>query len=295
CTELTVENLNEPDLSKVFANTNEMKSYAGSAFRVLHNSMQDYDSPASAMGVGADQFTCPWGYAYVYQFSSEPRNPFVNSTTYSYIYAIQGFWEECYAAISIANDILRLIQFNGAEFVEDESDIKILQAWSYFVSGVAHGYLGLTFDQADIVLNDTDLDTLNLVPWQNMIDVSLDLLDKAISIANENTFLLPAEWMGGGLYSNIELSALANSYAARILAYSSRNKTHNESIDWNRVLNYTNNGIQKNLQPEMGDKYDFYDYYTVYQIYIGWSRIDHRIINLMDPDYPSRWPNNGVS
>ncbi|NQU52406.1 MAG: hypothetical protein HQ522_07690 [Bacteroidetes bacterium] len=171
----------------------------------------------------------------------------------------------------------------------------MLESWCYFVSGVAHGYLGLIYDKGNVVLWNTNLDTLQLVSWQNMIDASLELLDQSISIADENSFTLPEEWMGGDTYTNDEFSALANSYAARILAYSSRNKAHNESIHWSKILNYANNGIQKDLSPEIGDRYDFYDNFTVYQRYPGWGRIDHRIINLMDPYYPCRWPNDGVS
>ncbi|NQU88556.1 MAG: hypothetical protein HQ541_22645, partial [Mariniphaga sp.] len=295
CTELTVENLNEPDLSKVFANTDEMKSYAGSAFRVLHNAMQEYDGPASSMNVMADQGTCPWGFAAVKDLSSEPRRGFVNSLKYAYYPLVQVYWEECYSSLSIVNDILRVVNENKTDPHGGSSDIKMLQAWGYFVSGVAHGYLGLTFDQGDIVLWDNKTDTVKLVPWQEMIDVSLELLDKSIALADENNFIIPMEWMGGEEYTSLELTELANSYAARILVYSSRNEEHNNLIDWNRVLNYAENGINRNLQPEMGDRFDFYNDYLTRAIYPGWVRIDHRIINLLDPDYPSRWPNDGVS
>ncbi|NQU52405.1 MAG: hypothetical protein HQ522_07685 [Bacteroidetes bacterium] len=294
CTDLTVENLNDPTLLKVFSTKQDLQNYAGGTFRTLHNAMQGYESPASAMAVGADQNTCPWGYAYVYQFSSEPRAPFVNRTDYPYIYAIQGFWEDCYDAISSVNDVLKVMENSEAEINFEDSEINLLKAWSYFVSGVAHGYLGLTFDQANVVRGDPKTDSLNFAPWQTIIDVSLELLDQAILIADGNSFTIPAEWMGEETYTNYELSALANSYAARILAYSSRNKAHNENIDWEKVLKYVSHGIQKDLSPELGDNYDFYDMFTMYSTYPGWARIDHRIINLMDPNYPSYWPQTYV-
>ncbi|NQU86504.1 MAG: hypothetical protein HQ541_12155, partial [Mariniphaga sp.] len=296
CTDLAVENLNEPDdLSKVLSNSESLYNYAGNAFRTLHNSMQEFDSPALVMNSMADQTTCSWGTGGQYDLSSEPRKGFTNSLKYPYLPFIRVLWEDCYESISNVNGILRLIEEKNIESFEDDLDVKMLQAWSYFVSGVAHGYLGLIYDKGSIVYWDTELDTIQLVCWQDMIDASLILLDKAISIANENSFTIPAEWMGGDTYTNQELSELANSYAARILVYSSRNKTHNEKIDWSKVLNYANKGIQKDLSPELGVRYGFYDMFTCYQRYPGWGRIDHRIINLMDPDYPSRWPNAGVS
>jgi starch-binding outer membrane protein, SusD/RagB family len=291
CTDLFVDNLNEPDMKDFNLETDGLYSFSGTAFRTLHNAMQEYDSPAPSMSTMADQATCSWGYAAVLDLSREPRRGFINSQSYAYYFLVQVFWERCYSSISTVNDVLQII--NNEK--NTGMDKNLLRAWCYFISGVAHGYLGLTFDQGDVVLQDIDSETLELVPWEDMIDVSLDLLDQAIAIAEAESFTVPEEWMGGEPYTSSEFSALANSYAARILAYSSRNKTDNEQIGWNRVLQYSERGIQKNLQPEMGDRYGFYDMYLVYAIYPGWGRIDHRIINLMDPDYPSRWPSDGVS
>ena len=95
--------------------------------------------------------------------------------------------------------------------------------------------------------------------------------------------------------TNSDLAKLANSYAARILASSSRTKAHNATIDWNRVLTYANNGITIDFEPELGDAYDWYDAYWVYGRYSGWGRIDHRVINAMDHNYPSRWPADNIS
>lgn len=293
CTQLLVENPNEPDLTKVFSTTEELHNYAGNAFRTLHNAMQEYWGPANAMAAMADQNTCSWGFGSVNILSNEPRRGYINSTQYAYIYTTNGIWENIYGAISSANDILRLID-DKSEFL-NSSDKKRYEAWGNFISGVGHGYLGLTFDKAHIVSGNAETDSLGYTPWQDVVSYSLAILDKSIEISKNNSFSIPAEWMGGEVYSNLDLAELANSYAARILAYSSRNKAHNENIDWSQILNYTNKGIQNALAPEIGDKYHFNNYYLVYAIYPGWVRIDHRIINLMDSDYPSRWPEDGVS
>ncbi|MBN1821212.1 MAG: hypothetical protein JW833_10870, partial [Prolixibacteraceae bacterium] len=295
CADLDVENLNEPDSAKALANPDDLTSLAGGAFRTWSNAAQEYDGPALAMITMADQGTCSWGNAAMKDLSSEPRVGFINNLTYAYFPVIQVFWNDSYSAISAVNDVLRAIEENGVQMGVDGADTKMVQAWCYFVSGVAHGYLGLTYDQGNVIKWDTDLETLELTPWNTLIDASLELLDQAISIAGSSTFTTPQKWMGGDTYTNVELARLANSFAARILAYSSRNKAHNEGIDWSKVKSYASNGIKKDLAPEIGDNYDFYDMYLVYQRYSGWGRVDNRIINLMDPSYPSRWPNDGVS
>lgn len=292
CQNLSVENLESPDWEKVFSSPAQITSYAGDAFRILHNAMQEFDSPALSMGSMADQLTLSWGTAGSYWLSSEPRKSFPNDIKWVYYPFYAELWQETYQAINRVNDILFLLEKGNVEL---DYSTEMLESWSYFISGVAHGYLGLVYDKGDIVGFNPDTDSLQLVSWSEMISTSLEFLDKSITIASESLFTIPAEWMGGESYTNTEFSQLVNSFAARILAYSSRNKTHNEKLDWERILHYANNGIQKPLAPVLGDDYDFYDLYFVYGRYPGWARIDHRIINLMDPDYPSRWPNDGVS
>ena len=296
CADLEVENLVEPDSSKALANPSDLMNLAGGAFRTFHNAMQEYDGPALAMTGMADQGTCSHGNAAMNDLSHEPRTAtsFVNSLTYPYFPIVEHPWGETYAAISAVNDVLRAIEEKGVEIGDDGEDTEMTRAWSYFVTGAAHGYLGLIFDQANIIKWDTDLETLTLSPWQDLIDVSLELLDQSITLCAGNTFSVPENWMAGDSYSSDELGALASSYAARILAYSSRNKAHNDAIDWSKVLTYAQNGIEKSLNPLLGDNYEWYDMYMVYQIYPGWGRVDHRIINIMDNDYPSRWPNDNV-
>ena len=295
CADLEVPNLNEPDSARALANPDDLASLAGGAFRTAHNAMQAYDGPALSMGVMADQNTCSWGNAAMKDLSSEPRAGFINSLTYSYFPVIRVYWEDTYASISAVNDVLRAIEENGVQMGKDGADTEMVKAWCYFVSGVAHGYLGLTYDQANIIKWDTDLTTLELTPYQSVIDASLELLDQSIAISKGATFSTPLKWLGGETYSSTELAQLASSFAARILAYSSRNKAHNEAIDWGKVLNYANNGIQKTLAPVLGSTYGFYDEYWEYQVSQGWGRIDHRIINLMSPTYPSRFAQDGVN
>jgi starch-binding outer membrane protein, SusD/RagB family len=293
CHDLEVENMNETSLKNFAGNLDVAKTLAGASFKTFHNAMHDYNSPAPSMGVMADQSTCSFGFQAVNDLSSEPRHGFYNFPSYAYYPAVDVFWKNCYESISLANIVLSIAQ--ETENKLNDLEIEMLKAWGYFVSGTAHGYLGLAFDKAHIVTGNSDVDSLGYTHWENVIDFSIESLDKAIEIADNSSFKIPGEWMGGEIYTSKELAELANSYAARILTYSSRNKLNNENMNWNRVLKYTSRGIRKDLAPLIGDVYDFYDMHLVYAIYPGWTRIDHRIINLMDPDYPSYWPRDGKS
>ncbi|MBA7572420.1 hypothetical protein ES708_14200 [subsurface metagenome] len=170
----------------------------------------------------------------------------------------------------------------------------MVKAWCYFIQGITHGYLGLVFDQAFIIDETTDTSNLVLKPYSDVINSATGYLDKAISTANSNTFTLPYGWINGYFYSNLELAKLASSFAARLLVYNPRNASGNETVEyWTRVLNYTNSGITEDFSPLIGT--ELLDIYKTRGSRQYYTNVDHRIINLMDPNYPSRWPNDGVS
>jgi hypothetical protein len=293
CADLEVPNENEPDARRALANVDDVKSLAGGAFRTIFNQMHEYSGTAMGMDVMADHSTCSWGNAGMKELSWEPRiYGFTNSLTYAYFYVVDDNWGNAYSAISSVNDVLNQIE-DGADFGEDA---ELVEAFCYFVSGVAHGWIGLTVDQGNLLLYDSDPAALEMVPWDQVIDASLTLLDKAIAIAEASTFTVPANWIGvpGGLTS-AQFAQLANSYAARTMAYQSRTKAHNDALDWDKIADYASKGVDGwDYIVELGDSYDFYDMAWVYLCYSGWGRTDMRIANAMDHNYPSRWPADGT-
>jgi hypothetical protein len=293
CADLNVENLNEPDSSKVFTNPDDLMNLAGGTFKIIHNAAQEYTGPALSMGGMADQTSCPWCCA-MFDLGREPRIGFNNQKNYPYAYIITEPWKAFYSAISSVNDVLKAID-GGLKFDGNPSNTEMVEAWCYFVSGAAHSYVGLIYDKGNVINSYSDVSKLELLPWQDVINEALLLLDRAIAIADANDFILPVTWVAGQTMDNKGLSKLANSYAARTLAYSSRNKTHNTALDWNRILTYTQKGITTDFSPQLGDSYRWYDNYFIYQTAAGWGRVDCRIINIFNHSYPSRWENNNTT
>ena len=295
CADLEVINENAPDAGRALANPDDVKALASGSFRTWHNNVQGYNGVALAMGVMADHVTCSWGNQAMRDLSWEPRiNSFNNSLTYSYFGIIRSQWQDSYSAISAANLALSRLN-NGMDFGTGGEDNKLVEAFCLFTSGVSHGYLGLVYDQANVIKWDSDVGALALQPWDEVITEALGLIDEAIAICNANTFTVPVGWLAGQTFTSADLAKLASSYAARILASQSRTKAHNDALDWGKILTYAQNGITTDFGPEIGLTYDWYDMYWVYARYSGWGRVDMRIINAMDHDYPSRWPTDNVS
>ena len=295
CSDLEVINEMEPDSSRAFDEVSDYMKVAEGTFKILNNTLHEYSSLASPMAIMADYHTSSWGNARDYGY--EPRfliSEYYNSPEYAYSYQINDQWNGSYQVINLANLVLKWIyDYQPAEL--EESQRALMESFCLFTSGLAHGYLGLVFDQAVIVEYNSGQGINLPVEWDSVVEKSLELLDKAIEVAESESFTVPGEWLAGNDMSNIELSQLINSYAARILLSSSRTQIQNAAIDWQRVLQYAQNGMVDDFAPELGDTYDWIDLYWVYGTYYGWSRVDMRIVNLMDHDYPSHWPRDNTS
>jgi len=297
CTkDLDVVDKNQPDKDLVFTDPGNVYSIARSSFYNWYMATNSSLSPRMSMWVMADQGTCSWANSGMYHLSSEPRKPFNNTTSYTYASIFERYYADMYANLNQAKNVIQTLN-NGMTIEVDNSDkTEMVRAFSYFVHGITMGYISMVYDKVYIVDENTNTDTtgLPLSTYQQGTEAALQSLDKCIEICQNNNFTIPDDWINGSKYSSQELSQLASSFAARFLVYMSRNKAENDQIDWSRVLNYANNGIERPLAPTM-DNTTWKSWFRYYTVRPGWARIDCRIINLMDPRYPWRFPDNGAN
>lgn len=261
--------------------------------------------PGQNLWIASDAGTNSYGSSTTDFFMGiEPREVLNNSSSYTNADIIETFYLAMYDAIYFSNKVIKGINIDGLKIItNDQTDLTyVINAVAYFVRGISHGYLGLIYDQA-FVVTETSEYTKTPSPYTDIIAAALTDLDKAIEICENNTFDVPAEWFGGVTLNQSTLKQVINSYAARILAYSPRNSSENESIDWLKVYNYASNGIDFDFSP-IGDiepwentaGVDWYSQYHTYSNYTDRGRADMRIVNMMDPDMPNRWPGeNGYS
>ncbi len=291
CTEkLEVENYNTPDSKKALSSPDDVVGLASGAFRVWHNAQHSTSGPSFAMATMADQLTCSWGNFSMKDMSSEPRTAWNNAVEYSYANITSVYWQRLYSAMSQGNDALVILEGGEVDFGDDT---EMLKAISYFSQGISMGYAALVFDQGFIVDETTDPTLVPVsVPYSELGAAAVTYLDKAIAICKASAFNVPSNFIRGVSITNVELGQLANSFAARIVVYNSRTAAENAAVNWASVLTYAQNGIDFTLAPDMDNDtwFDSYKYYGYY-----WLRADHRIINMMDNNYPSRWPNDNAT
>jgi len=293
CADLDVNYNNLPDYDKAMGNSEDVYNIAKSGFYNWYMTNTSSLSPRMAMWVAADNGTCSWANSGMLDLSVEPRNKFNNDVTYTYAHVFENYYQELYGNLSQANDVLTAIN-EGMQFGDNGKNTEMIRANCYFIQGLSLGYLGLVYDQAFIMTEETDAENVSLSPYADVIEAAINSLNKAIEISNNSSFTIPADWFGGEPYTNTEFAQLAHSFAARFLVQASRNATQNETTDWQAVLNHVQAGMQKPLAPFI-DNVNWKNWFYHYTIRPDWAKIDLRIIHLMDPSYPSRFPDDGIS
>jgi len=291
-----VTNQNNPDKVTVLASPEDLVGLSGGIINNWFQVTQEYDGLALALWVAADHGTCSWGNAAMKDISSEPRATWNNDPAYAYANTSREFYIGLYNVLSLSTDILSQIINEGVE-IEGEGTAEMVKAVSRFGQGISLGYIGLVFNQGFIVDETVNLETDQIppVPYTDLVNAAIGYLDKCIELCDNNTFTLPAEWIPGGLtYTNVELGKLANSFAARIMVYSARNKAENEgrSTDWNKVKDYAKKGVDFTFEP-LADDITWFSLYQTYSVYSGWGRVDMRVIHMLDPVQPDYFPASG--
>ncbi|TVR70958.1 MAG: hypothetical protein EA408_09840, partial [Marinilabiliales bacterium] len=280
----------------------EIADIVKNTFNLYWKGLKTYNIGLTAQAA-ADQTTVSWGNFGWRDVSDEPRIEWNNDPEYEYAGMTLDTWNSMYNVIGKVNNLLYMIIEDGAEVGADGEDREMALATLYLKRGLALGQLGMVFDQAFIAMHDDDPHSLTLRPWNEVIEAGIADLETAIQIAGENTFEWDEDALPGIVANNVFIGELASSYAARFLALGARTKAQNEDLgwtslyDWSDVLDFTSGGLTVDYAP-LGDGLPFdggkwFDLNIKYLRQPGWGRVDMRVINLLDPDAPVRYPTDG--
>ncbi len=246
CQDLTVANPNNPDRTRVTGQADATEALISSAFGLWWPWVHWY-YPTQAISTVADEITNAFTDFGELDASSEPRQAYNNSPSYTREGVNRDSWNGLHRVVSNVNDALAAL--NRGVPVADSMRAR---AVAKFVQGLAHGYLALYFDSAFVVTEATDLEATTPVlrAYQVVMDTALSELAQAIAIAQANTFNLPSP---GWLYTamtNQDLVRLAHSYRARLRASVGRSRTERSAVDWSRVLSDIDSGVTRDFSPQ---------------------------------------------
>jgi hypothetical protein len=196
------------------------------------------------------------------------------------------YWQGYYSALSSANDVLTAIRQNHL-IITDTATTKLTETIAQLMQAANLAELAINYDKGYIALDSTNLLTLVYKDRKQMRDTALAKLDATILLANANVFNTPAGWTNGTSYSNTQIVQIANTMAARLLAYWPRSGAENALVDWARVASYASKGMS------VGARFDFVftgDGCTAFcPEALTWfddptsGRVHTRIAHMMDP------------
>ncbi len=284
CADLSVENLNEPDTERVLATPDDVKNLLGGGFLTWWGN-QYWSSYGMAMLTMADQETSSWGNFGMKDLSSEPRGAFNNNSTYRYNYVNRRPWERLYSALSTANDVLK--RLDQGLIINTPEETQMVRTAAKLLQGLSLSQLGLYYDRAFIVDENTDVATLEFPQNKNYMDVvaaAIKSLDEAIALAGNMTIPFPDNYING--YDDLDgekVKQFASTVAARTLMLAPRWPEETAQVDWNRVLQYARNGLKGwDFAPE-GDANVWWDGIKIYAERPGWAQADLELVGA-DPN-----------
>jgi len=301
--DFNIDNPNYPKASDVLADENDFKNYNISNHNLV------FQNQVSLTGVFfralADQMTTTNAYLGFWTFTDEPRLSLPNSTANNYLRdQIGAVWYDSYEIINNVNIIQKTI-LNDGLIIQDEDITNQELAGSYFDKGVALGYLSMVYDRAFIVDYDTEANELELNDYNQVLEAALENLQKAIDLANSLPSFEYQLYTGGPILDKDLFIQLAYSYMARFAISVPRTDAEAQTLDYNRILGFANNGIVENFWPESNSDFFYHDlqWWNLWimgddgmivpefgQPVAGYMPTDIKIAHLFDPAYPVEYP-----
>lgn len=324
CDSLNIGNPNAPDSKRALSDPATVQTIAVGAMRTWYLTTQggfgEDQYPALTLSVMARSHTAAWnnfnirfytgctnanwdvyttatnGTCSTEQLGSIfPRVEWQNNPASAQRTQIEAMWYGYYSALSSANDVVKAIRVNNL-VITDAATTKMVETMGLLAQGLSLSGVALNYDQGFIVDYNTDLKTLQFSPAADVRDAALAKLDEVIANASANTFDVPAEFFGspGVSYDNVKIGQLANTAAARLLAYFPRNATQNAAVDWARVAGYASKGISSGTSFSLTFHQDacntWCDFLKVWSNDMTTMRLHTRIAHLMDPvTQPDPW------
>ncbi|MBA3341621.1 MAG: RagB/SusD family nutrient uptake outer membrane protein [Gemmatimonadaceae bacterium] len=297
--DLNVTNPNAPDVARAVASPGDVRQLIGSSYNSWHQGMQQAccaptgsePVPGLPTAVMADNMTMAFGNFGARFNGQEPRLAYNNSSSAGDGRVASSPYDNMYGALGAANDGLGAIK-RGVKVAINKSapdETPQMQTFAYLVQGLTLGFEALIFDKGFVVDEDTAPGSATLQPYTAVSTAALAKFDKAIAAAGGKTWTIPIEFTPGMTLTAEKLARMANTMAARQLAYTPRTAAENAAVNWARVLSYADKGISSGTPFDLqiqGDANIWYDELKGYAELESWVRVDQRVIQLADNTQP---------
>lgn len=294
CADLDVQNLNAPDAGRALESAGDLESLVAGAFKQWWETSGDYYSISFGLSTTSFQHSAWPANAGMVFYSDFPRPQLPNEVAHQYYPNMEFPWNGSYRALAAVQQGLAAIENYEGDFVKDlpvsegvtpAQRVARLNAYAKFVQGIAHANLAMMYDQAFIVDETIDIqggDQVDLVPYTDVMTAALGYFDEAITIAEANTFTVPAGWIGGVAMTNDEMVGIAHALKARYMAAVARDPAERAAVDWATVRTELQDAQTWDVALVAFDYDNWTSDVKYYFAYAGWQQLTYWILGMAD-------------
>lgn len=285
CADLDVENLNNPDRQRVVSTPQDVEGLIAGSFRSWWSATQ-YSAPSSALSTAADAHSSSWGNWGMRDFGWEPRKEIDNTPQYNNLFVLETPWSSSYAALAAVADGIRAIE-GGITIRSDEGTDVTNRAIAFgkFVQAISLATLAQLFDQAFIVDETTDVETVSMVSHTEVWAAALQKFNEAASMAGSISQDIPSSWVGcQSDWSASRFQEMIRVYKTRYMTTIPRTPGENDALDWNAIRSDAEQGMSGGVFG--GFFQDCTWPWSRQKLHTagisGWARIDYRTVGPAD-------------
>lgn len=244
---LSVDNLDNPDVARVYGSPRDVETIISKQFQQLWNGQQGtfagLGTQTLVMSLESHSALANNGFG---ARAAIPRGPLSNSFANSTANEnFRDFDHLTRNSRGVANAIAAIDRFLAASNTigSPGRDMRA-KAFAYFNLGYGHGNLALLYDSAAVITPDIPSDSVPPLSHSKVVmEVALKMLDSAITYTT-GADAIPASWMSANADVTMpEFVRIIRSYKARFRAGNARTPAERTAVDWNAVIADATNGI----------------------------------------------------
>lgn len=290
---LAVDNLNSPDVDRVFATPASIEATIASGYQACHNGhVVNADVNAQLLVMALESYSQLNNF-FMGPRGGIPRTPVVNirGTDGAHFNPFSRFSRAGRLSANAINALDRLVDNDGSLAGGAGANARA-RAFAHFALACNQGFLAMTYDSAGVVVPGMPSD--EIPPLSGYVDVmtaAIRMLDTAEAIALSATatatggFPLPATWLSAA--SNVsrdDFVRLVRSYRARFRAGVARTSAERAAVDWPKVIADANAGISANHMVSAGGSTGWNIGFIGSQMHVepGWSQISYMYFGFSD-------------
>ncbi len=249
CKSLDITNPNDPDAERALSDPAALEGLVGGSVQGWFNTFEGLEGTGPLV-TQAQTYSSSWNnfnmnfYSGLDLDGTRNSRSWQNNPAAAQRTSIEHYWNGYYSVLSAATNVLKAIRVNGL-IIGDTSDTRRAEAVAVLMQGAALSGIALNYDKGYVIDETVDLATLAYSDRRQMRDAARAKFDDVIAIANANDFTTPTGWFGpGGLvYTNEQISQIASTMAAELLAAWPRDPGEAAGTPWAAVATYASNGI----------------------------------------------------